>query len=65
MLEANFSPETSRGASVTGAVQYDSGQRLRLRGLPTPQELAVEDELLSGDSVSVQVQFAYRGDSQS
>ena len=53
MLEANFSPETSRGASVTGAVQYDSGQRLRLRGLPTPQELAVEDELLSGDSVSV------------
>lgn len=64
MLEANFDTARSRAASVTGAVQYDTGQRLRLRGLPSPQELSERDDFLSGDSVTVQVQYAYRGDSQ-
>lgn len=49
---------------VAGAYQYDTGQRLRLRGLPTPEELAERDDFLSGDVVTVQVQFAYEGDSQ-
>ena len=65
MLEAHFDPQVSRSADVTGATQYDSGQRLRIYGLPTPQELLDADELLSGETVSVQVQFAYKGDSQS
>ena len=65
MLEAHFDPQASHSADVTGATQYDSGQRLRIYGLPTPQELLDTDELLSGETVSVQVQFAYKGDSQS
>ena len=65
MLEAHFDPQVSRSADVTGATQYDSGQRLRIYGLPTPQELLDADDLLSGETVSVQVQFAYKGDSQS
>ena len=65
MLEAHFDPQVSHSADVTGATQYDSGQRLRIYGLPTPEELLDADELLSGETVSVQVQFAYKGDSQS
>ena len=65
MLEAHFDPQASHSADVTGATQYDSGQRLRIYGLPTPQELLDADDLLSGETVSVQVQFAYKGDSQS
>ena len=65
MLEAHFDPQVSHSADVTGATQYDSGQRLRIYGLPTPQELLDADDLLSGETVSVQVQFAYKGDSQS
>lgn len=49
---------------VAGAYQYDTGQRLRLRGLPAPDELAEKDDFVSGDVVTVQVQFAYEGDSQ-
>lgn len=49
---------------VAGAYQYDTGQRLRLRGLPAPFELAEKDDFVSGDVVTVQVQFAYEGDSQ-
>ena len=30
MLEAHFDPQVSRSADVTGATQYDSGQRLRI-----------------------------------
>ena len=49
---------------VAGATQYDTGQRLRLRGLPTPDELAEKDDFLSGDVVTVQVQYAYEDESQ-
>lgn len=64
MIEASFDPKKTNAASVAGAVQYDTGQRLRLRGLPTPDELAEKDDFLSGDVVTVQVQYAYEGDSQ-
>lgn len=65
MIEASFDSLKSNKASATGAVQYDTGQRIRLRGLPSPEELAEKDDFLSGDVVTVQVQFAYEGDQQS
>ena len=64
MIEASFSRRGSRGAAVSGAYQYDTGQRLRMHGLPTPQELAAEDEFISGDAVSVQAQYSFVGDIQ-
>lgn len=65
MLDASFDALRNRGASVSGAYQYDTGQRIRMHGLPSPDDLAERDEFLSGDIVAVQVQFAYKGDSQS
>ena len=65
MIDASFDLGRGRSASVSGAYQYDTGQRLRLLGLPTPQELAMRDDFLSGDEVIVQAQYSYRGDSQS
>ncbi|MGN1369977.1 MAG: hypothetical protein ACI4WX_13990 [Aristaeellaceae bacterium] len=63
MIDAIFD-RTSCQAAVSGAYQYDTGQRLRLLGLPSPDELLERDELLSGEAVTVQAQFAYEGDSQ-
>lgn len=63
MIDASFDRH-SRSAAVSGAYQYDTGQRMRLRGLPSPEELLEKDALLSGDAVTVQAQFAYEGDSQ-
>lgn len=54
----------SRQAAVSGVYQYDTGQRLRLRGLPSPDEMLERDALLSGEAVTVQAQFSYEGDSQ-
>jgi hypothetical protein len=65
MLEASFDAQRNRGASISGAYQYDTGQRIRMHGLPTPDELAQRDDFLSGDIVAVQAQFGYKGDSQS
>lgn len=65
MLEASFDAGRARGASISGAYQYDTGQRIKMRGLPSPAELAEMDDFLSGDIVTVQAQFAYVGDSQS
>ncbi|MDO5378725.1 MAG: collagen-like protein [Clostridia bacterium] len=65
MIEASFDAGRARGASVSGAYQYDTGQRLRLHGLPTPKELLEMDELLSGETVTVQVQYSHKGDEQS
>lgn len=62
MIEVSFGG--SRSAAITNAYQYDTGQRLRLSGLPSPEELAEEDDFLSGDVVTVQAQFGYAGDSQ-
>lgn len=64
MIEASFEGTTQRSAAVSGAYQYDTGQRLRMHGLPSPQELAERDDFLSGDVVTVQAQYAYAGDSQ-
>ena len=62
MIEASF--DKRRSAAVSGAYQYDTGQRLRMHGLPSPDELAQRDGFLSGDMVTVQAQFSYIGDSQ-
>lgn len=65
MIHASFESERRRNASVSGAYQYDTGQRIRMIGLPTPEELAQMDDFLDGDVVTVQAQFSYKGDSQS
>lgn len=64
MIEASFKKEGNRSAAVSGAYQYDTGQRLRMHGLPTPGELAAADEFLSGDEVTVQAQYSFVGDIQ-
>lgn len=63
MIDASFYRH-SRSAAVSGIYQYDTGQRMRLRGLPSPDEMLERDTMLSGDAVTVQAQFAYEGDSQ-
>ena len=64
MIVASFDKTQNRTAAVSGAYQYDTGQRLAMHGLPSPSEMAGEDDLLSGDLVTVQAQFSYVGDSQ-
>lgn len=63
MIEASFS-RSSRMAAVSGVYQYDTGQRLRMNGLPSPDEFLAGDDLLTGDAVTVQVHFAHEGDEQ-
>ena len=62
MIEASFEQGRGRSAAVSGAYQYDTGQRIRMHGLPGPEELARRDEMLSGELVAVQAQFGYEGD---
>lgn len=64
MLEAVFQADGSREAAVAGAYQYDTGQRIRMHGLPSPDELAQMDELLNVDAITVQAQYSYKGDAQ-
>lgn len=64
MIEASFERGAGRSAAVSGAYQYDTGQRLRIHGLPSPMELAQRDEFLSGDMATMQVHFGRKGDSQ-
>ena len=64
MIEASFDQGAERSAAVSGAYQYDTGQRLRMHGLPSPQELALKDDFLSGDMATMQVHFGFKGDSQ-
>lgn len=63
MIEASFDA-LGRSAAAAGAYQYDTGQRVRLHGLPTPEELAQMDDFVEGDVVTVQAQYGYAGDSQ-
>lgn len=63
MIEASFD-RSSRMAAVSGVYQYDTGQRLRMNGLPSPDELLAGDDLLSGELVTVQVHFGHEGDDQ-
>lgn len=58
MIHVNFN-RRGRQAAMSGAYQYDTGQRLRLSGLPCPDELAEMDEFLSGNVVTVQVHYNY------
>lgn len=58
MLTASFDTDRSSSAAIHGAVQYDTGQRLKLCGLPGPGEIGCEDERLAGNGETVQVQFA-------
>lgn len=64
MIQASFD-QAGRTAAISGATQYDTGQRIRMYGLPAPEELSDMDDFLSGDVVTVQAQYAYAGDSQS
>ena len=64
MIEASFEQATHKSAAIGGIYQYDTGQRLRMHGLPTPEELAEMDDFLVGDAVTVQAQYGYAGDSQ-
>lgn len=64
MIEASFEQATHKSAAIGGIYQYDTGQRLRMHGLPTPEELAEMDNFLVGDAVTVQAQYGYIGDSQ-
>ena len=64
MIEANFELRTHKSAAIAGIYQYDTGQRLRMRGLPTPDELAEMDDFLTWDVATVQAQYGYAGDSQ-
>ncbi len=64
MIEASFDAKRSDKAAIRGAYQYDTGQRLRMHGLPPPEELGMKDDFLSGSEVSVQVQYGFEGDTQ-
>ncbi|MBR4039418.1 MAG: hypothetical protein IKJ11_04885 [Clostridia bacterium] len=64
MIEASFDSDRDRQALASGAYQYDTGQRLRMHGLPSPQELAEADDFLSGNIVTVQVHYGFKGESQ-
>ena len=64
MIEASFEQAAHKSAAIGGIYQYDTGQRLRMHGLPTPEELAEMDDFLVGDAVTVQAQYGYIGDSQ-
>lgn len=64
MIEASFEQGRGGSAAISGAYQYDTGQRLRMHGLPGPEALAQRDEMLSGELVTVQAQFGFSGDSQ-
>lgn len=60
MIEASFAPRTYRMSAVSGAYQYDVGQRLRMHGLPSKSDLEEMDDLLTEESVvSVEVQYSY------
>lgn len=64
MIEASFERGMKRSAAASNAYQYDTGQRLKMHGLPSPEEFACGDEFLSGDMVTMQVHFGLKGDSQ-
>lgn len=64
MIHASFDDRSHKSAAIAGIYQYDTGQRLKMHGLPSPKELAERDDFLSGDAVTVQAQYGFVGDSQ-
>ena len=65
MINASFNSGKTRATAISGAYQYDTGQRLAMYGLPSPEEFSGEDDFLSGDLAVVEVHFSRVGDSQS
>ena len=65
MINASFNVGKSRTTAISGAYQYDTGQRLVMHGLPSPEEFSGEDDFLSGDLAVVEAHFSRVGDSQS
>lgn len=65
MINASFNGGKSRTTAISGAYQYDTGQRLVMHGLPSPEKFSGEDDFLSGDLAVVEVHFSRVGDSQS
>lgn len=77
MIDAHFDAAGSRMTSVSGVYQYDTGQRLRLRGIPAPAQLGAADDYIDtirdeagniladeARTPTVQVHYGYAGDSQ-
>lgn len=65
MIDAHFDPTRSRGAAISGVYQFDTGQRLRLLGLPSKEELGNTGDLVGGiEEPSVSVHFCYEGDTE-
>ena len=64
MIHASFDDKSHKSTAIAGIYQYDTGQRLKMHGLPSPKELAEKDDFLSGDAVTVQAQYGFIGDSQ-
>ena len=48
MINASFNSGKTRATAISGAYQYDTGQRLVMHGLPSPEEFSGEDDFLSG-----------------
>ncbi|MBR5560172.1 MAG: hypothetical protein IKU73_02020 [Clostridia bacterium] len=65
MILASFDAERSREAAISGAYQYDTGQRIRMYGLPAPDELSQMDDFLSGDAAAVEAHFSFEDDASS
>ena len=59
MIHASFDDRSHKSAAIAGIYQYDTGQRLKMHGLPSPKELAERDDFLSGDAVTVQRMASY------
>lgn len=58
MIEAHFS-KTQTQAAISGAYQYDTGQRLWLTGLPSPSEIERSGKMVEVGSATVQVHFSW------
>ena len=77
MIDAHFDALSGRMTAVSGVYQYDTGQRLRLLGIPPPGELGRTDEYIdtlrdeAGNIIpdearmpTLQVHYGHRDDSQ-
>lgn len=64
MIDVIFNTEVSNTAAVSGAWQFDKGQKMRILGLMSPQDFLRAEGYDSDDLFTMQVQFAYVGDSQ-
>lgn len=63
MIETSF--DEHRQGAISGVYQYDTGQQLRLHGLPSPEYLLSQEGVDTEDEITVKVQFSHDGDMQS